>query len=155
MKKLWLLIVAGVFIVLGLSGAQCEVSTGTDSELKIGAIDVKKTAIDTSAYQVDLVFEVRGFEQKEDNGKFLINLVQDLETRDPNGTSIEQLTRKNFKRFSQTLDEETDQPVTFRNTLTIPLSFGTGTYEVILTVNDQNSGKSISTNTNFTLEPLS
>lgn len=151
MKNLFLLTLGGLCILLGLTSCQCSFSIGKD-KLNISNITAPIKPIGTSAYEVSLSFDVNGFEQKEEDEKFKIHLTQDLETRDPKGNLIEKLTRKNFKQFNQTLDAKTDQPVVFTNTLTIPISYGVGTYTAVLTVTDQNNNKTTNATAKFTLD---
>ncbi|MEI6222724.1 MAG: hypothetical protein WCP97_08220 [bacterium] len=150
MRKIILFVLGGVMIILGLTG--CNI--GGSSNLAIRNLAVEKSTIDKTAYRVALSFQVGGFAYKDENGKYTINLVQDLELKDPKGNVVESLTRKNFKRLTQTLEKKLDQDQVFTNDLTIPISFGIGDYEAIVTVHDLNSGKDMVSSVKFNLDEI-
>jgi hypothetical protein len=98
---------------------------------------------------VKIEFKVFGFANDKSSGSARIHLIEDLETVDPQGAVVPDLTRKAIKELAESGSFEEYTVANFTNTLTIPTSYPTGKYTAKITVNDRIAEKTAETAVQF------
>ena len=106
----------------------------------------------TSGEQVFMYFELRGFEVRSDKSA---QIYQTLTVTVPNGTPLmtdEGVSIENFEMLDQSIDTTGMNFLWFNNYLwQINESWVTGTYEVIIVVEDRVANKSVTYSTEFNI----
>jgi Domain of unknown function (DUF4864) len=131
--------------VINPNSTMSSTSTGA---LKITDVNADKEAGNNST-TVRLNFQVLGFKNDHANGASKIHLTQDLETYDPNGKMLQELSQLGIKELQESSSPQDYTYANFINTLTIPSSFPTGKYRARITVHDQLSGNTAEITTEF------
>jgi hypothetical protein len=122
------------------------------SGLQLSTADLQKRTED-SKIKVDIQLSVSGYAtRRRAEGDFAIDLIEDAETRGPDGQRIEALSKTNIERYEGTTSEDPPPAHTFSTTLTIdPEGNPPGTYTVYLTVHDMIGGARKTHEVTFTL----
>lgn len=102
---------------------------------------------DGEAIKVEINLEVSGFQTQPHDSGARPDLVEDVETRGPDGRRIASLSKENIERFQ----EAAETSHTFTTTLTVDPNNPPGTYRVLLTVHDMIGGSKASQEVTFEL----
>jgi hypothetical protein len=113
-------------------------SPGGGSRLEIETAGLEKEANGTlTVVKIDLV--VRGIGTRPASDGYAIDVVQDLETLGPDGSRIASLSKKGLKEIAQSTNTP-NASATFNSTLSVPSSFGEGTFTARFTIRDRVAG---------------
>lgn len=107
----------------------------------------KQTSGDLVTVKID--FQVLGFANDKSSGSARIHLIEDLETLDPQGNVVADLTKPGIKELAESGAYEEYTNANFTNTLTIPTSYPSGKYTAKITVHDRVAEKSTNTSVDF------
>lgn len=98
---------------------------------------------------VTISFQVFGFANDKSSGKARIDLVEDLQTFDPQGNLSPNLSKDAIKQLAESGAYEEYTSANFTNTLTIPRSYPAGKYIAKMIVHDQIGGTTIEKTAEF------
>lgn len=98
---------------------------------------------------VKIEFQVLGFANDKSSGSARIHLIEDLETLDPQGNVVADLSQKAIKELAESGGYEEYTNANFTNTLTIPTSYPPGKYTAKISVHDRIADKSTDTSVEF------
>jgi hypothetical protein len=108
------------------------------SSLSIETVDMQKNATGSGA-EVAIKIRVSGFSVRPEGDAFRMDLAQDLETRGPDGSRIEELSRVGLKTLNDTTPQATGTSAEFDTNLTLA-RFEPGRYVARLTIRDLVAG---------------
>jgi hypothetical protein len=98
---------------------------------------------------VKIEFQVLGFANDKSSGSARIHLIEDLETLDPQGNVVPDLTKPAIKELAESGAYQEYTNANFTNTLTIPTTYPAGKYTAKIMVHDRIAGKSTGTAVEF------
>ncbi len=127
MKKYFLLVVV-IIMAVACSKKQ--------EKLELFSCESFAYTLDTG-WEVDASVRVKGFEQKEDNGKYSAKLTYTVDLQTSDGRMILKIDSGVFEKTSA--DKMMDQQI--NSQLQLDKSYKTGTYKIFFNVTDNNSGQ--------------
>jgi hypothetical protein len=109
------------------------------SELQLTELSIGKRSSDDVTH-VSIEFQVTGFRTDKSRGTARVHLIQDLETYDPDGNIVPELSRNAIKELQEQGTAPDYTSASFSNSLKIPTGYAKGTYRVRLVVHDEIGG---------------
>jgi hypothetical protein len=129
------------------SSTTLEKSPG-ESGFRISNLQLDKTS-SGDVITVTINFQVFGFANDKSSGKARLDLVEDLQTFDPQGNLSPNLSKDAIKQLAESGAYEEYTSANFTNTLTIPRSYPAGKYTAKMIVHDEIGGTTIEKTAEF------